>query len=202
MAFGGAATLQSAGLRPDEWVGRTAEAIAARVDELAPDLVPTLWSFAPYARWGDVLFVHGGPVPHQPLDRFERSADRLWIRGGFFASDDLFPAAEAWAPYRRAGIGRVVFGHTPVDAPTWSHGGRALNLDTWKGGRVTLAHLEPGAALTAAVILTEPVDPRLIADAPITAEVIRRLDATLPGVVDAWTPGHAPSRPGEGTRQA
>ena len=199
MAFGGAATLVSAGLRPDEWEGRPAEAIAARVDELAPDLVPTLWSFAPYAQWGDVLFVHGGPVPHQSLDRFERSADRLWIRAGFFASEDPFPDAAAWAPYRDAGIGRVVFGHTPVESPTWSHGGRALNLDTWKGQRVTLARLDPGANLTDARILSEPADPRLIADAPITAEEIRRLDAALPGVVDAWTPAHAPTRPGEGT---
>ena len=68
--------------------------------------------------WRDVLFVHGGPVPFQELDRFERSADRLWIRDAFFASSDPFPDADAWATYREAGIGRVVFGHTPVDRPT------------------------------------------------------------------------------------
>ena len=94
----------------------------------------------------------------------------------------------------------MVFGHTPVETPTWSHGGRALNLDTWKGQRVTLARLDPGAPLTDAFILSEPVDPRPIADAPITADEIRALDAALPGVVDAWTPDHAPARPGEGTR--
>jgi serine/threonine protein phosphatase 1 len=194
MKFGGEATLPSAGLVPGEWDGRSAGEIAARVDELAPDLVPTLWTFAPYAVWRDVLFVHGGPVPFQELDRFERSAERLWIRGGFFASPDPFPHADAWAPYREAGIRRVVFGHTPVDRPTLSHGGHALNLDTWGAQRVTLARLEPGRALGDAHFLAEPAAPRDIADAPVSAAEIRRLDADLPAMVDAWVPGHAPAR--------
>lgn len=193
MTFGGGATLLSAGLRPDEWRGRTSAEIAARVDELTPDLVPTLWTFAPYARWRDVMFVHGGPVPFQELDRFERSADRLWIRDGFFASPDPFPDAEAWASYRRAGIGRVVFGHTPVDRPTLSHGGRALNLDTWRGQQVTLARLEPGRELRDAAFLAEPAEPRAIADDPVSAQEIRRFDADLPAVVDAWVASRRPS---------
>ena len=81
----------------------------------------------------------------RPLERFERSADRLWIRGAFFASPDLFPDARRHG--RRtaeAGFGRVVFGHTPVDEPTLCHAGRALNLDTWRGRQVTLARLLPG----------------------------------------------------------
>ena len=196
MAFGGGATLLSAGLSPDEWEGRSPDEIATRVDERAPDLVPTLWTFAPYAVWRDVLFVHAGPVPFQGLDRFERSADRLWIREAFFASSDPFPDAEAWATYREAGIGRVVFGHTPVDQPTLSHAGRALNIDTWRSQRVTLARLEAGQELGDARFLAEPAASRAIADAPITAEEIRRLDADLPAVVDAWVPAHAPSRRG------
>ena len=195
MAFGGGATFLSAGLRPDEWEGRSPAAIAARVDELVPDLVPTLWTFAPYARWRDVLFVHGGPVPFCELDRFERSADRLWIRDAFFASPDPFPEADAWATYRSAGISRVVFGHTPVDRPTLSHDGRALNLDTWRGGQVTLARLGPGRELGDALFLAEPAEPRAIADAPITAEEIRQLDADLPAVVDAWVAGGGRRRP-------
>jgi serine/threonine protein phosphatase 1 len=187
MAFGGGATLLSAGLRPEEWEGRAPAEIAARVDELAPDLRPTLWTFAPYARWGDVLLVHGGPVPNQDLDRFERSADRLWIRDAFFASPDLFPDAAAWAPYRRAGMGRVVFGHTPVDGPTLTHAGRALNLDTWRGRQVTLARLGPGRELRDAEFLSGPAEPRAIADAPVSADEVRRFDAELPAVVDAWT---------------
>ena len=186
MAFGGGATLQSAGLRPAEWEARSPAEIAARVDQLAPDLRPTLWTFAPYARWGDVLLVHGGPVPNQELDRFERSADRLWIRDGFFASPDRFPDAGVWAPYRKAGMGRVVFGHTPVDVPTLFHAGHALNLDTWRGRQVTLARLDPGRELRDAVFLSEPAEPRAIADAPVSAEEIRRFDAELPAVVDAW----------------
>ena len=186
MTFGGRATLLSAGMRPEEWTGRSSGEIAARMEELVPDLVPTLWTFAPYARWRDVLFVHGGPVPFQELDAFARSADRLWIRDGFFASPDLFPDAEAWGPYRRAGIGRVVFGHTPVERPTLCHDGRALNLDTWRGRQATLARLDPGRELGDAAFLAEPVEPRAIADAPVTAEEIRDLDAGLPAIVDAW----------------
>ncbi len=186
MVFGGGATLLSAGLRPDEWDGRSPAELAARVDGLAPDLRPTLWTFAPYARWGDVLFVHGGPVPYQELDAFERSADRLWIRDGFFNSPDRFPDADAWAPYRAAGIRRVVFGHTPVERPTLYHAGNALNLDTWRGRQVTLARLEPGRGLGDATFLSEPAEPRAIADAPVTAEEIRVLDTDLPAVVDAW----------------
>ena len=184
--FGGGATLLSVGLRPEEWEDQPAAAIAARVNELAPDFLPILLSFAPYAVWRDVLFVHGGPVPFQELDRFERSADRLWIRDAFFASPDPFPEADAWEPYRRAGIGRVVFGHTPVERPTLSHGGHALNIDTWRGQRVTLAGLEPGRELAEAVFLSEPAQPRVLADAPVTVEEIRKFDADLPAVVDAW----------------
>jgi serine/threonine protein phosphatase 1 len=186
MAFGGAATLLSVGLRPEEWEGRPAEEIAARVQALAPDLLPTLWTFAPYARWHDVLFVHGGPVPFQELERFERSADRIWIRGAFFASEHPFPDADAWAPYRADGVGRVVFGHTPVERPTLRHEGRAVNLDTWRGGQVTLARLDHGTALADAAFLAEPTQPRAVTDAPITAERIRQFDAELPAIVDAW----------------
>ena len=186
MVFGGAGTLVSVGLRPEEWEGRSSAEIAARVDELAPDLRPTLWSFAPYARWRDVLFVHGGPVPFQELDRFERSADRLWIRRAFFESPDPFPDAEPWATYRRAGIARVVFGHTPVERPTFWHDGHALNLDTWRGQQVTLARLEPGRDLRDAVFFGEPAEPRVIADAPVSADDVRHFDATLPAIVDAW----------------
>ncbi len=186
MAFGGGATLLSVGLRPDEWLGASAAEIARRVDALAPDLVPTLWTFAPYARWRDVLFVHAGPVPFQPLDAFERSADRLWIRRDFFASPDPFPDAPPWAPYRAAGFGRVVFGHTPVERPTLSHDGHAINLDTWRGQQVSLARIEPGPDLRDLVVLSEPAEPRAIADAPIDADAILHFDATLPARVDAW----------------
>ncbi len=185
MTFGGAATLLSAGLEPNEWDGRRPQEIAARVVELAPDLLPTLWAFAPYARWRDVLLVHGGPVPDQPLDRFERSAERLWIRKAFFESPQAFPEAACWSPYREAGLGRVVFGHTPVERATLYHDGRALNLDTWRGQRVTLARLD-AHDLGASEFLDEPAQPRAVADAPVTPDQILRLDGALPPHVDAW----------------
>jgi serine/threonine protein phosphatase 1 len=186
MAFGGPATFASVGMTADEWIGMEAASIAARVDDLAPDLRATLWSFAPYARWRDVVLVHGGPVPDQPLEPWGRRAARLWIRDAFFDSADPFPAADAWAPYREAGIGRVVFGHTPVEAPTTFHGGRALNLDTWRGQLVSLARLAPDGDLGASTFLAAPAEPRSIADAPVTSDDIRRFDSGLPGIVDAW----------------
>ena len=186
LAFGGPATFASVGMSPDEWAGRDAASIAARVDALAPDLRPTLWSFAPYARWRDVVLVHGGPVPDQALDAWGRSADRLWIRDAFFASPSPFPAADAWMPYRDEGIGRVVFGHTPVDRPTTFHDGAALNLDTWRGQLVSLARLAKDGDLGASTFLAAPAEPRSIADAPVTIDDIRRFDRGLPAIVDAW----------------
>ena len=191
IAFGGGATLASAGLDPSEWAhDGHAEEIARRVATLAPDLVPLLLTFAPFARWGDVLFVHAGPFPEaSSLAEFEARAERLWIRDRFFASPDAFPDAPAWTLYREAGIRRVVFGHTPVEAPTLCHDGNALNLDTWRGRRLTLARLEPGAPLADATFLSTPTQPRAVADAPITLDEIRRLDAELPGIIDAWSAG-------------
>ncbi len=189
MAFGGGATLLSVGLEPADWDGRTADELAARVETLAPDLIPTLWTFAPYARWQDILLVHGGPVPNQELDAFERSADRLWIRQAFFASPHPFPSADPWTPYRREGMRRVVFGHTSVERPTLGHDGRALNLDTWRGQQVTLARLDPEAGLGDSLFLHEPAEPRAVTDAPVTAEQIRQFDAALPAFVDAWVAG-------------
>lgn len=186
MAFGGPATFSSVGMEADEWTGRDAPSIAARVDDLAPDLRPTLWSFAPYARWRDVVLVHGGLVPDQPLDAWGGCAERLWIRGAFFESADPFPVADAWTPYREAGIGRVVFGHTPVERPETFHDGRALNLDTWRGQVVSLARLAPDGDLGASTFLAAPAGPRSIADAPVTTDDIRRFDSGLPAVVDAW----------------
>ena len=185
MAFGGAATLLSAGLTEADWRDASPASIATRFDAGAPDVRPIAWTFAPYARWRDVLFVHGGPVPGQDLPAFEGSAQRLWIRQGFFAADEAFPSSAAWSVYRRARMERVVFGHTPVAALTLFHGSRALNLDTWRGGTVSLAHLA-GDRLDDAILDSEPVQPRAIADAPISADEIAAIDAGLPPIVDEW----------------
>ncbi len=186
MTFGGGATFLAAGMAPGEWEGLEAAEIAARVDRLTPDFRAILSSFAPYATWGDVLLVHGGPVPFMDLDAWESGAERLWIRDAFFASQEPFPDAEPWAAFRRAGIGRVVYGHTPVTVPTLGHGGRSLNIDTWRGAIVTLAGLRPGRPLVDARFLAEPAAPRAIADAPVTPEEVREIDAAMPPVVRAW----------------
>jgi hypothetical protein len=58
-----------------------------------------------------------------------------------------------------------------------------------RGRQVTLARLDPGRELRDADFLSEPAEPRAIADAPISAEEIRTLDTDLPAVVDAWVAG-------------
>ena len=97
--------------------------------------------------------------------------------------------------YGRVGVGRVVLGLVtrPWKRPTLCHAGRGGHLDTWRGQQVTLARLEPGRELGEAHFLEEEAAPRAIADAPISAAEIRRLDADLPAVVDAWVPTHAPA---------
>lgn len=186
MAFGGIATLLSAGMAPGEWDGMDPLAIGARVDRLVPGFLADLRSFAPYATWGDVLLVHGGPVQGMELDAWEAGAERLWIREAFFEAPEPFPEADAWTAFRRAGLVRVVHGHTPMAGPRFSHEDRVLNLDTWRGGVVTLAGLAPGRPLTEARFLAEPVAPRTVADAPITREEIQEIDAAMPDAVRAW----------------
>jgi serine/threonine protein phosphatase 1 len=203
--FGGAATMVSAGLPSDGWADRPAEETAAALAEAAPGFLDDLWGFAPYARWRQTLFVHGGPVPGQELDAFEASARRLWIRRDFFLSEHRFPDHEVWHPYRTDGARQVVFGHTPQPEATLYHGDRALNVDTWKGGLVTLAALPDGEDLRDTRTYTEPAEPRAVRDAPVTSDEIAVLDAGLPAVVDAWweaargprrqVPGARPDQP-------
>jgi hypothetical protein len=186
LTFGGGATLASAGLAPDEWPAMAPLEAAARVDAFAPDFRPALETLAPYATWGDVLLVHGGPVPDLALDAWVWNEQRLWIRDAWSASPHPFPAAEAWSAYRQAGMRRVVYGHTPVAEPTFIHDGNGLNLDTWRGGVVTLAELRPGAPLAEARFLAERAEDRVIADAPITREAIKAIDAAMFPAVRAW----------------
>ena len=186
LTYGGGATLLSSGLELDEWLGMTPSEVGERVDAFAPDFRPALQSVAPYAIWGDVLFVHGGPVPFLGLDEWIASEQRLWIRGAWSASPHPFPEGDAWAAFRDAGVASVVYGHTPVAEPTLVHGGRGLNLDTWRGGVVTLAELRPERPLAEARFLTEPADDRAAQDAPISREEIKAIDAAMFPAVRAW----------------
>jgi len=189
MSFGGGATLASVGLEPDG-LGPDAWSadVGRRVAELAPDFLPLLWSFAPYARWRDVLFVHGGPIPGAAsLETFERQAERLWIRERFFSSPHPFPDAPVWATYRDAGIRRVVFGHTAMAAPTFGHDGRVLNLDTWRGGRVTIARMDHGPTLLDVEMHSAATEPRIGASgASMSPDEIHAFDTALPAIADAW----------------
>ncbi len=83
----------------------------------------------------------------------------------------------------------MVFGHTPVREPLTSHGGRAIDLDTWAGRMVTLARIPAAGSLDGVELIAEPVEPRPGADAPISDDDIRQLDRELPDRVDAWLNG-------------
>jgi serine/threonine protein phosphatase 1 len=185
-AFGGAATMASAGLPAEGWGERPPGEAARALEGAAPDVLPELRALAPYARWRETLFVHGGPVPGQSIESFEASARRLWIRHEFFLSEHRFPDHEAWRPYRLGGARQVVFGHTPQPEATLFHGHRALNVDTWTAGLVTLAALPDGGDLRDVRTFTEPAEPRAVADVPVTPEVLALLDTGMPAIVDAW----------------
>jgi serine/threonine protein phosphatase 1 len=198
--FGGAAMLRSAGLAPEDYAGLPGAEIGALVERRQPGVIAELWTCAPYARWRETLLVHGGPVPGQALPDWEASAKRLWIRHAFFESEDRFPDAEPWRPFRLAGARHVVFGHTPMPEARLFHADRALNLDTWKGGVVTLAGLADAGDLRDTTLFTEPAEPRAVREAPLTADDVAAFDAELPPVVDAWWETvRGPARPSDAT---
>lgn len=185
MVFGAPALLVSAGIAEGAFSYDDPLDAARQLAAAAPDIATEIRALAPYARWRDVLLVHGGPVPGvASLEDYAASVERLWIRAAFFDAPEPFPDHPVWLRYRDAGIGRVVFGHTPVAAPTAYHGGRALNIDTWKGGLVTLARLEPDGVPLAGQFVSAPVAPRLPEARPAAADAGPRWDAILPPHID------------------
>lgn len=191
MLFGAAALLESAGMTEDEFgPDRPPTAVARRLAALAPDLEPALRSLPPYARWRDVLLVHGGPTPDVPsLEAYAASVERLWIRHDFFEAADPFPDGPSWRVYREAGLRRVVFGHTRVAAPTTYHAGHALDIDTWTGRRVTLARIPADGSLDAAEFVTVEADDRRPGDRHVAPDEVREWDALLPRRIDAIRAG-------------
>jgi hypothetical protein len=187
MLFGAGALLESAGLAAGEFgPGVVPLEAARRLAAVAPDLEGLLRGLAPYATWRDVLFVHGGPTPGTgSLVEFAASVERLWIRDAFFASPEPFPTGPAWRVYADAGIGRVVFGHTSLEAPATFHDGRAINLDTARGGRVTLARIPEAGSLAAARTVSAEAEPRRVGDPPFTIDDVREWDGRLPPHIDA-----------------
>lgn len=104
-------------------------AMLSHLRAVAPGLLPWIGELTHAVRWRDVLFVHGGLVPFAVPDDFGRTTDRhLWIRSAFF---DTPWSTGAFEGYRRQGVERVVYGHTPLrDGPRISQEGRLLGLDT------------------------------------------------------------------------
>lgn len=127
LAYGGHATLESFGCAPADPT-RDVPALAD-MERAAPGTFAWLESLGQAARWRDVMFVHGGlPPDHGPDDLGTITDAHLWIRAEFF---DTPWESGAFDGYRRAGVERVAFGHTPgPDGVRVLQGGRLLNLDS------------------------------------------------------------------------
>ena len=112
-------------------------ALLRRLDDIDPGVLAWLADLPEAVRWRDVLFVHGGLVPGGTLDDFGTTTDdHLYVRGEWF---DRAWDAEAFGGYERAGIQRVVFGHSPQPyGARLYHDGRSLALDTDAGRNPTL----------------------------------------------------------------
>ena len=131
LANGGRACLFSLGLdRDSRALGRSTRSIAAAVRSLEPGFGNFLADLIPYARWRDLLLVHGGPVPNTPsLAAFAADPQRLFIREDFLFGP-AFPASPVWAAFVAAGISRAVVGHTPGSGVRLYHSGAVAVIDT------------------------------------------------------------------------
>jgi serine/threonine protein phosphatase 1 len=127
LAYGGHATLESFDCTLSEPLD--VELALGEVERAAPGTFAWLGGLAQAARWRDVIFVHGGlPPDHGPDDLGTITDAHLWIRSEFFETPWDTGAFDA---YLRAGVERVVFGHTPgPDGVQVLQGGRLLNLDS------------------------------------------------------------------------
>ncbi|NJD28203.1 MAG: hypothetical protein FIA92_07885 [Chloroflexi bacterium] len=186
MLFGAGALLESAGLAADEFGPEVPPVeVARRLASRAPDLEGLLRGLAPYATWRDVLLVHGGPTPGvESLATYAASVERLWIREAFYDAAGPFPTAPTWHVFADANLARVVFGHTSREMTGLFHEGRAINLDTARGGRVTLARLPETGSFAEITLLSAETEPRRAGDPPFTADDVRTWDARLPPHID------------------
>jgi serine/threonine protein phosphatase 1 len=165
LAYGGHATLESFGCAPANPLDDAAA--LEGIERAAPGTFGWLGSLSQAARWRDVMFVHGGlPPDHGPDDLGVLTDAHLWIRAEFFETPWNTGAFDA---YRRAGVERVVFGHTPgPDGVQVLQGGRLLNLDSNACGNprlppdarrmVTLVELGDGSLDTSTRRIVVPTD--------------------------------------------
>lgn len=127
LKYGGGAALRSLGCPP--LTIAEAPGLAAAIDATGGGLFAWLEDLPQAVRWRDVCFVHGGLPPGLSLEDFGlNTEEHLWVREEFFETpwdSDVFAA------YRRAGIERVVFGHTPQpEGATLYHEGRSFLIDS------------------------------------------------------------------------
>jgi serine/threonine protein phosphatase 1 len=115
-----------------------------------PELLTWLLRTLPYARWRDVLFVHGGLPRDCDLAGLLESDAQLWDSDGFVAGVGIALDPDL-VRLRDAGIGRVVVGHAPqLSGPRIDHYGCTLLLDTVTpdgGGCLSIARMPIGGAL-------------------------------------------------------
>jgi Calcineurin-like phosphoesterase len=137
LKYGGVAALRSFGCAP--MTSADADALAAAIDTHASGLFAWLESLPQAVVWRDVCFVHGGLPPGLSLDDFGTTTEEhLWVRETFF--DAAWDSSD-FAAYRRAGIVRVVFGHTPQpEGAKLFHDGRSLLIDSNAVGGTRLPH--------------------------------------------------------------
>ncbi len=139
---GGAATLASYGLTPQQWHGQ-----ADRGAFLGAHLA-FLQALQHYHEDSDTIFVHGGIDPDIPRMADQDPHVLLWVRERFFRRADRWQGKQ------------IVFGHTPtftmgLPQETIFHAGRLYGIDTGCvfGGCLTALdtnhhhiYQEPGAA--------------------------------------------------------
>jgi serine/threonine protein phosphatase 1 len=131
-AFGGLATLQSYGLRPDpsdaENPDRLRELQAKFAAALPPSHLQFLQELALYHLEGDYLFVHAGLRPGKPLEK-QDPRDLICIRDEFLAS--------------RADHGHVVVhGHSIAEEPQVARNRIGIDTGAYATGRLTALRLE------------------------------------------------------------
>lgn len=135
LANGGGATLTGLGVAPSGALSPLL--IEASLADKAPGVRSWLEAMPECVRWRDVLFIHAGPPPGRELEMYGRRSyddgpngwlEHLWVRSEFYAGRGI--AGPDFAHLQAAGIRRVVFGHTPMDAPTLFHHGMSLCIDT------------------------------------------------------------------------
>lgn len=189
LAYGGHATLQSYGCAPAD--PEQDEAALQLLDERAPGFFAWLARLAQAVLWRDVLFVHGGLPAGASLAELGLVTDlHLWVRGEFFETPWQ---SGAFDRFRRDGVERVVFGHTPwTDGIRVLQGGRLLGIDSNSCGNprmppdahrmVTLVEMGEDFDGSARVVVPtddapdramspEPVDPMLDYRSSTPAEV-------------------------------